>query len=77
MSEFVLPKRVVKSRIDSQVFSGSHASVMCPIRSCILFDLYTRLLYVLQPKDFIIVQPSLLPYFDFTLLNVYRNTGIK
>ena len=51
MSEFVLPKRVVKSRIDSQVFSGSHASVMCSIRSCILFDLYTRLLYVLQPKE--------------------------
>ena len=29
-------------------------------------------------SHFTVAQPSLIfPYFDFTLMNVYRNTGIK
>jgi len=47
-------------------------------------DFYNRITYKIciqkrkWLKPFVMAQPSLFfPYFDFTLMNVYMNTGIK
>lgn len=85
MSGFISPKREVKSRMDSRIFSGSNrgnlslvgmsfCSALITTRSTYKF--YSQKRKMAEPIE--VAQPSLFfPYFDFTLMNVYMNTGIK
>ena len=85
MLGFISPKRDVKLRMDSRIFSGSNCGDIASGRRGILLGLNsTRSTYKFcsQKKkavaNFAMAQPSLFfPYIDFTLMNVYMNTGIK
>lgn len=85
MSGFISPKRAVKSRMDSRIISGSNCGDIASGERGILLGLNsTRSIYNFAAKrkkgwsHLAMAQPSLFfPYFDFTLMNVYMNTGIK
>jgi len=89
MSGFISPKWAVKLSMDSRIFSESNCGVWCLIGLAVWdwpfgTDLYNRIVYKIcsqkrkMTENIFMAQPSLFfPYFDFTLMNVYMNTGIK
>lgn len=83
MSGGISPKWAVKSRMDSRIFWDSNRGILSLVR--VIFGRTLHLGKFISfaakrekwLKPFAVVQPSLFfPYFDFTLMNVYMNTGI-
>ena len=79
MSGVISPKRAVKLRVDSRIFSGSNRGVLSLARVSFCSALITpgaQINFAAKREKWL--QPSLFfPYFDFALMNVYMNTGIK
>ena len=85
MSGFISPKRAVKSRMDSRIFSDSNCWILRLVEEVFHSALIApgaHIIFAAKRENgrnhLAMAQPSLsFPFFDFTLTNVYMNTGIK
>jgi hypothetical protein len=84
MSGFISPKWAVKSSMDSRIILGVVGRHLgwAGVVFCLAFAFGLLNKSRSQNKNgcshFAMAQPSLFfPHFDFTLMNVYMNTGIK
>jgi len=81
MSGFISPKRAVILRLDSRIFSGLLDGILGGLMGVLLslcpWALKSFAAKRKMAEPIFKAQPSLFfPQFDFTLMNVYMNTGI-
>ena len=84
MLGFISPKRAVRSRLDSRIFSGFKCGILRLVEEVFCSALIVPGAHInfaakrKMAETISMAQPSLFfPHFDFTLTNVYMNTGIK